>query len=169
MIKKILLIMLIAIPMGMTAQTLKFGHFKSFDILKAMPEFTQSQNELTKAQKTHEDEYKRITSEYQKTLEEFVAAKDSLPANISERRQKELQDMGQKVQEYGNFAQQDLEQLENKLMEPLTAKLNNAVKSVGDSEGMIYIFDLSRIPVAYVNDKQSTDITNAIKAKLGIK
>ena len=71
---------------------------------------------------------------------ECINAQDSLPQNIAERRQKELQDMAQKVQEYAQFADQDLSQLQKKLMEPIILKVNNAVKAVGDAEGMTYIF-----------------------------
>ncbi len=168
MMKKILLTLLIALPLGVAAQTFKFGHFKSNDIFQVMPDFTQAQNELNKAQKVHEDEYSRIVNEYQKAIEEYSLAQDSLPENIADRRQKELQDMGQKVQEYSQFAGQDLEALQGKLMEPIILKLNNAIQSVGDAEGMTYIFDLSRTDIPYVNEKTSTDLTNAIKAKLGI-
>lgn len=169
MMKKILLTLLIALPIGVAAQTFKFGHFKSGEIFQVMPEFAQAQNELNKAQKVHEDEYKRIANEYQKMIEEFVNAKDSLPVNIADRRQKELQDMGQKVQEYSQFASQDLDSLQAKLMEPIFLKLNNAIKAVGDAEGMTYIFDLNRTDIPYVNDKTSIDVSNSIKAKLGVK
>ena len=167
MIKKLLLLALVALPMSVAAQTIKLGHFKSSDVLQGMPEFTQAQNELNKQAQMHDEEYKRITGEYQKTLEEFVNAQDSLPQNIAERRQKELQDMAQKVQEYAQFADQDLSQLQKKLMEPIILKVNNAVKAVGDAEGMTYIFDLSTTTIPYVNDKLSIDLTAAIKSKLG--
>ena len=167
MIKKLLLLALVALPMSVAAQTIKLGHFKSSDVLQGMPEFTQAQNELNKQAQMHDEEYKRITGEYQKTLEEFVNAQDSLPQNIAERRQKELQDMAQRVQEYAQFADQDLSQLQKKLMEPIILKVNNAVKAVGDAEGMTYIFDLSTTTIPYVNDKVSIDLTAAIKSKLG--
>ncbi len=169
MIKKILLAMLVALPMGVAAQNFKFGHFRGNDVVQAMPEFTQAQAELTKQSKMHEDEYKRIGTEYQKALEEFVNAKDSLPTNIADRRQKELQEMAQKVQNYAQFADQDLATLQQKLMEPIVTKVNNAVKAVGDAEGMTYIFDLTSTSIPYVNDKSSIDLTEAIKAKLNGK
>ncbi|MGI6218410.1 MAG: OmpH family outer membrane protein [Bacteroidaceae bacterium] len=167
MIKKLILAALIALPMSAAAQTIKLGHFRSSDVLQGMAEFTQAQNEMNKQSKMHDDEYKRITTEYQKTLEDFVNAQDSLPQNIAERRQKELQDMAQKVQEYAQFADQDLSQLQKKLMEPIILKINEAVKAVGDAQGMTYIFDLNSTSIPYVNDKVSVDLTNEIKAKVG--
>lgn len=169
MIKKLFLAALIALPMSVAAQTIKLGHFRSSDVLQSMPEFTEAQNEMNKQSKMHDDEYKRITSEYQKTLEEFVNAQDSLPQNIAERRQKELQDMAQKVQEYAQFADQDLSQLQKKLMDPIVMKINDAVKAVGDAQGMTYIFDLNSTSIPYVNDKVSVDLTEAIKSKVNTK
>jgi len=163
--KKTLLVMMLALPMVLAAQNLKLGHFKSSEVLKAMPEYTQAQEAMKKASATHEEEYKRITAEYQKNLEEFNSAKE-LPDNIKDRRQKELQDMGQKVQEYAQFAQQDLETTQKKLMEPLVTKINTAIKSVGDAEGMTYIFDLSNTEIPYVNATTAIDLTEKIKTKL---
>jgi len=157
--------MMLALPMVLAAQNLKLGHFKSSEVLKAMPEYTQAQEAMKKASATHEEEYKRITAEYQKNLEEFNSAKE-LPDNIKDRRQKELQDMGQKVQEYAQFAQQDLETTQKKLMEPLVTKINTAIKSVGDAEGMTYIFDLSNTEIPYVNATTAIDLTEKIKTKL---
>lgn len=164
--KKILLVMMLALPMALAAQNLKLGHFKSSEVLKAMPEFAQAQEAMSKAQKTHNDEYDRIVAEYQKNLTEFTTAEKQLPDNIKDRRQKELQDMGQKIQDYQKFAQQDLQETEKKLMEPLITKVNTAIKNVGDTEGMTYIFDLSNTEIPYVNATTATDLTEKIKAKL---
>ncbi|MBP8776789.1 MAG: OmpH family outer membrane protein [Bacteroidaceae bacterium] len=164
--KKILLVMMLALPMALAAQNLKLGHFKSTEILKAMPEYTQAQEAMKKAAATHDEEYKRIVDEYQKNLQEFTAAEKQLPDNIKDRRQKELQDMGQKIQDYQQFAQQDLEATQKKLMEPLVTKINTAIKSVGDTEGMTYIFDLSNTEIPYVNATTAIDLTEKIKAKL---
>ena len=40
-------------------------------------------------------------------------------------------------------------------MAPIYKKLDDAIKAVGAAEGVIYIFDLARTPVAYVNESQS--------------
>ena len=40
MLKKIALVMLLALPMGVFAQNLKFGHINAQEIITVMPEFT---------------------------------------------------------------------------------------------------------------------------------
>ena len=41
MLKKIALVMLLALPMGVFAQNLKFGHINAQEIITVMPEFTK--------------------------------------------------------------------------------------------------------------------------------
>ena len=46
MLKKIALVMLLALPMGVFAQNLKFGHINAQEIITVMPEFTKAQNDI---------------------------------------------------------------------------------------------------------------------------
>ena len=98
MLKKIALVMLLALPMGVFAQNLKFGHINAQEIITVMPEFTKAQNDIQTLEKQLTAELQRTQEEFNKKYQEFqqAMAKDSLPANIAERRQKELQDMMQK-------------------------------------------------------------------------
>lgn len=54
-------------------------------------------------------------------------------------------------------------------MTPIYKKLDDAIKAVGVSEGVIYIFDLARTSIPYINESQSTNLTNKVKNQLGIK
>lgn len=55
------------------------------------------------------------------------------------------------------------------MMEPIYKKFEDALKAVGQEGGYIYIFDLNRTDIPYVNETQSTDVTAAVKTKLGLK
>ena len=96
-------------------------------------------------------------------------AKDSLPANIAERRQNELQDMSQKIDQFRQKAMQDMEKAQSDKMAPIYKKLDDAIKAVGAAEGVIYIFDLARTAIPYINEAQSINLTSKVKAQLGIK
>ena len=97
MLKKIALVLMLALPMGVFAQNLKFGHINAQEIITVMPEFTKAQNDIQNLEKQLTAELQRTQEEFNKKYQEFqqAIAKDSLPANIAERRQKELQDMMQ--------------------------------------------------------------------------
>ena len=170
MLKKIALVMLLALPMGVFAQNLKFGHINAQEIITVMPEFTKAQNDIQNLEKQLTAELQR-TQEFNKKYQEFqqAIAKDSLPANIAERRQKELQDMMQRQEQFQQDAQQQMTKAQNDAMAPIYKKLDDAIKAVGAAEGVIYIFDLARTPIPYVNETLSINLTNKVKANLGIK
>lgn len=171
MLKKIALVMLLALPMGVFAQNLKFGHINAQEIVSVMPEFTKAQNDIQALEKQLTSELERTQQEFNKKYQEFQQAisKDSLPANIAERRQKELQDMAQRQEQFQQEAAQQMQKAQSDAMAPIYQKLDNAIKAVGAAEGVIYIFDLARTPIPYVNESQSVNLTNKVKTQLGIK
>ena len=171
MLKKIALVMLLALPMGVFAQNLKFGHINAQEIITVMPEFTKAQNDIQTLEKQLTAELQRTQEEFNKKYQEFqqAIAKDSLPPNIAERRQKELQDMMQRQEQFQQDAQQQMAKAQNDAMAPISQKLDNAIKAVGAAEGVIYIFDLARTSIPYVNESQSINLTSKVKANLGIK
>ena len=171
MLKKIALVMLLALPMGVFAQNLKFGHINAQEIITVMPEFTKAQNDIQTLEKQLTAELHRTQEEFNKKYQEFqqAIAKDSLPPNIAERRQKELQDMMQRQEQFQQDAQQQMAKAQNDAMAPIYQKLDNAIKAVGAAEGVIYIFDLARTSIPYVNESQSINLTSKVKANLGIK
>ena len=171
MLKKIALVLLLALPMGVFAQNLKFGHINAQEIVSAMPEFAKAQSDIEALDKQLTSELQRTQEEFNKKYQEFqqAIAKDSLPANIAERRQKELQDMMQRQEQFQQEAQQQMQKAQADAMAPIYKKLDVAIKAVGAAEGVIYIFDLARTPVAYVNESQSINLTPKVKTQLGIK
>ena len=171
MLKKIALVLMLALPMGVFAQNLKFGHINAQEIVSAMPEFAKAQSDIEALDKQLTSELQRTQEEFNKKYQEFqqAIAKDSLPANIAERRQKELQDMMQRQEQFQQEAQQQMQKAQADAMAPIYKKLDDEIKEVGAAEGVIYIFDLARTPVAYVNESQSINLTPKVKTQLGIK
>ena len=147
----------------------KFGHLKSADVLTVMPEFTKAQTDIQAMQKQYEDEMKRATDELTKKYTEYQQEQANLPKNIQERRQKELQELQEKGMQFQQDAQQQLQKSYADMMEPIYKKIEDAIKAVGQEGGYTYIFDLNRTEIPYVNEAQSTDVTAAVKAKVGIK
>lgn len=111
MLKKIALVLMLALPMGVFAQNLKFGHINAQEIVSAMPEFAKAQSDIEALDKQLTSELQRTQEEFNKKYQEFqqAIAKDSLPANIAERRQKELQDMMQRQEQFQQEAQQQMQ------------------------------------------------------------
>ena len=167
MLKKIALILLLIAPMTVFAQ--KFGHIKTQAIISIMPEYTKAQTDIQTLQKQYEDDIKRLTDELQKKFTEYQQEQANLPKNIQERRQKELQELNEKGMQMQQDAQQELERAWMSMLEPIAKKIDEAIKAVGQEGGYVYIFDLNSTNIPFVNETLSTDVTDAVKAKLGIK
>lgn len=164
--KKLLVMLLMLAPMAAFAQ--KFGHVNSQEIIQAMPEFTKARADLEALTKQYDADLKSMQEELQKKSEAYEKEQATLPANIKQRRETELQEMYQKIQQSYQDNQQALAKEQNEKMQAITAKVLEAIKAVGDAGGYVYIMDMgSGIP--YISNTQSTDVTKDVKAKLGLK
>ena len=167
MLKKIALLLMLVLPMSVFAQ--KFGHIKTREILTIMPEYTKAQTDIQTMQKQYEDEMKRLQDEINKKFAAYQQEQANLPKNIQERRQKELQELNERGMQMQQDAQQQLQQSWMQMLEPIAKKIDDAIKAVGQEGGYIYIFDLNATQIPFINETQSTDVTSAVKAKLGLQ
>ena len=167
MLKKIALILLLVLPMSVFAQ--KFGHVKTQEILTAMPEYTKAQTDIQTMQKQYEDEMKRVSDEFTKKYTAYQQEQANLPKNIKQTRQNELQELSERGMQMQQDSQQQLQQSWMQMLEPIAKKIDDAIKAVGQEGGYVYIFDLNATQIPFVNESLSTDVTGAVKAKLGIQ
>lgn len=164
--KKLIIMALLLMPVSLFAQ--KFGHFNSATIIQAMPEYTKGQQEIETMRKQFEDDLKRQQDEFNKKTQEYQAQHDSLPTNIQQRREQELSDMYQRIQQNYQDNQSALQKASSEKMQAITTKVLDAVKAIGESDGYVYIMDVTG-GIPYISTTLSTDVTAKIKTKLGIK
>ncbi len=166
--KKVLFIALIILaPISVFGQ--KFGQLNSYDIIPLMPEYVQAQTELKTLQKQYDDELKYLEDEFNKKRDEYVAQSSTLPDNIKARREQELQESQQKASQFYSDCQVNLQNKSTELMDAIYAKLNKAIKEVGEEGGFVCIFDATGGTVPYISSTLTTDVTVPVKAKLGIQ
>ena len=145
----------------------KFGHVNSQEIIQAMPEFSKARTEIEALTKQYEADLKSMYEELQKKGEAYEKEQATLPANIKERRVKELAEMQQKIQQNYQDNQQALAQAQQEKMNAITTKVLDAIKAVGQAGNYIYIMDMGS-GVPYISTTLSTDVTAEVKKKLGI-
>jgi outer membrane protein len=166
--KKTIIIALMALlPFGAFAQ--KFGHINSADIIPLMSEYKSAQAELDELQKQYRDEFNYMQTEYQKKEDDYLANRETMPETIRTRREQELGESQQKMSQYLQDCQINLEQKSKDLMDGINSKVLKAIQSVGEEGGYICIFDLAGGVVPFVNSTLTTDVTETVKSKLGIK
>ena len=167
MFKKILLAALVAVPMCLSAQTLKFGTVNPTEIFNVMPDVATANNTLKGVQDKYEAQAKPLQEELQKKQAELeTLAKNKAPEATLEAKQKEFEDLYTRYQTFMQTAQQDMQKQQETLLAPIQQKLVNAIQAVGAEGGYAGIIDANTL--LYKGDNIE-DITAKVKAKLGIK
>ena len=166
--KKTIIIALMALlPFGAFAQ--KFGHINSADIIPLMTEYKTAQAELEELQGQFREELNYMDTEYGKKLEDYEKNRETLPESIRTRREQELMESQQKMQQYYQDCQIKLEQKSNELMNNINTKLQKAIQTVGEEGAYVCIFDIAGGVVPFVSSTLTTDVTETVKGKLGLK
>jgi outer membrane protein len=166
--KKIIIIALMAVlPFGAFAQ--KFGHINSSDIIPLMSEYKAAQTEMEELLKQYQDELNYMQTEYQKKEDDYLANRETLPESIRTRREQELGESQQKIAQYYQDCQVNLEQKQMDLQNGINSKLQKAIQAVGEEGAYVCVFDLAGGGVPFVSSTLTTDVTDAVKGKLGIK
>lgn len=164
--KKLIAILFLMAPLAIFAQ--KFGHLNSADIMQAMPEYKTAQTEIQNLEKQYGNELQLMESELAKKSEAYEKEKATLPANIAQRRETELQEIYGRMQQFYQDSQIKLQQASQEKMNVLVEKITKAIKEVGVAGGYLYIFDTSS-GIPYISETLSTDVTGDVKKKLGIQ
>ena len=76
--------------------------------------------------------------------------------------------MQQRIQGFQQTAQQDLQQKEAELFQPIMDKAQSAIEAVAKANGFTHVFDLGAGGVLYFSE-QSIDILPLVKKELGIE
>ena len=146
----------------------KFGHVNTQEIVQAMPEFTTARTDIEKLTQQYEADLKSMQDELQKKAEAFEKEEATLPENIKTRRNQELPDLYQRIQQTYQDNQQALAKAQQEKMQAITTKVLDAIKAVGQEGGYVYVMDMSA-GIPYISTTLSSDVTAQVKAKLGLK
>ena len=149
------------------AQTLKFGHINSSDLIQMMPQTKGADSSLKKYGESLDGQLKAMTAEYQSKLQNYQSKADSMPEAIRATREKELSDLGNRIQEFQQTAQESIQKKKEELYGPILKKAEDAIKEIAKEKSYSYIFDTSPGVVLYA--QEGDNIMPLVKTKLGIK
>jgi outer membrane protein len=169
MIKSVKLVALVILLAASTtyAQTLKFGHINSTQLLGFMPETKNADSTLQKFGASLESQLKTMTNEYQSKISDYRANEAVMAEPVKDAKVREINDLEQRIQEFQESAQQSLQKKKEEIYTPIIKKAEDAIKSIAKDKEYSYIFDTSVGVVLFAQD--SDDIMPLVKAKLGLK
>jgi outer membrane protein len=162
----ILISAVILVAGSVQAQTGKFGHVNSQELLGMMPETAQAEKDLQVFQGQLEKRLKELQSGYQMEIENF----QNLPADTPETTVNDMRNgiltIEQRIQEFQVSAERDLMAKRETILSPIITKLQGAIDTVGTENEFTYIFDTSTGAIVFQGG--GVDITPMVKTKLGI-
>jgi outer membrane protein len=105
--------------------------------------------------------------EYNNRLDQYVKDNKNLTELVRATREQELADMQNRINNFQQQAQVQLQDKQAELLNPIIEKATKAINNVAKDGGYIYIYDIRTL--VYVDTVKSTDIAPLVKTKLGIK
>jgi len=170
--KRILLIttvfVIFSLPcLKVEAQTLKFGHINTDELIRAMPEYDSAMAKLTRIQKELINELELMQVELNNKYETYNKESKNYTELVRQTKEQELADMSKRIQDFQLQAQNQLQEEQTNLTRPIFDKVDKAIKDVGKEGGFIYVFDVAQL--RYFDESRSVNVLPQVKAKLGIK
>lgn len=159
----------VGLGQGVMAQSFKFGHINSDELFMQMPERDSliAQLEAYQTELANMEELMQV--EYNNKYNDYAETQETLTNLVRQTKEEELQSLIEKINNFRQRAQQDMQQKQAELTQPVLQKAEKAIKDVAKENGFTYVFDLARGPIIYFDEEVSIDILPLVKAKLGIE
>ena len=162
----LLLFMVAVMPASMAQKSIKLGHINSSELMQIMPGRDSAQAALQKEIDDLKATLKSMQDELESRYNDYRSKESQMSDLIKQTKQRELQDMQARIEEFHNNAQQQLQEREQQLFEPIINRARKAIEEVGKERGYTYIFDVSNSALLYSQD--SDDVMPLVKAKLNL-
>ena len=151
------------------SQNLKFGHINRNELIQSLPEFDSANVQLQNFQKELVNALELMSVELNNKNDAYTKESKNYTDIVKQTKEQELMDMNRRIQEFQTSAQEQLQNKQMELFQPITAKVDKTIQDVGKENGLVYVFDVSGGQVLYVDEAKSTNILTLAKTKLGVK
>ncbi|PHS60683.1 MAG: hypothetical protein COB12_12820 [Flavobacterium sp.] len=165
--KNLLLVSVLILGFTATQAQSKLGHINIQELVSAMPQTKQMEEDVKKAAMAYDADYAMQTDALQAKLQKYDQEAATQTDSENQKRALEVEEMKRKLELFAQGAQQELQKKQFDLYRPIEEKAQNAIKDVAAERGIIYVFDSSPGKGLIVFDK-GENIFEAVKAKLGI-
>lgn len=169
--KRFFLIALAIVGLAMHANAQKLGYINTEKILSQLPEYVEAQkilNDLSAQYKAEVDsEFKVVEQMYNKYMSvknQLSVAQQSMQEEAIIEKEKSAKELGNRYFGQDGFMQKKSEEL----MQPIRAKVQEAVDKIAKNENFMIIFDLAAIQGVVYDDPQydmSGKVLEMINAK----
>ncbi|TCN72939.1 OmpH family outer membrane protein [Acetobacteroides hydrogenigenes] len=165
------LLIICAVLLGGTAfgQNLKFGIINTQEVISKMPERDSAEAKLMKLRNELGSQIEALQVELNQKYQAYAQGREKMADLVRQNKEKEIQDLQQRIQEYGQNAESELGKQQSALLKPIVEKITDAIKAVGKANGFAYIFDTAVPSLAYYDSAMAVDVLPLVIKQLGIK
>lgn len=164
--KKIILIAAMALfTLAASAQG-KFAYVNFNELVMLMPEADAARTQMQASQKEASDTYQSMVDEANAKLSEYQQKEATWTQAIKDSKAKELNDIQVRIQEFQQSIQQELQQQQAQLMDPIYKKAQEEVEKLAKAGGYLFVFETSQY--IYVDKAQCKDLTPDARKVLNI-
>jgi outer membrane protein len=152
--------------MSFTAQAQsKVAHINLEELVRSMPEFQTNMSELEKIAKDYEIELENLNKEYIAKRQDYAADEQNQTRVTNANRAQELADMENRIIQYRQTINQDLQNKNFELMKPVYEKANAAIDKIASSQGFDYVLNSQQGGPILIS--KGKDLMADVKIELG--
>ncbi len=158
-------------PAAAAPGPLKLGYTSMDYLLSQVPEAKEIQNQLTIQKTQLENEAKRLEKEFQDKLAVYEKGAAQMSEVIRADKEKELQSLQGRFQEFQRNADTQLQQKYQQLVNPVIQKIQKNVDATAKENGYNYVFNLDAgagTAVILLYAPEDNNITDLVLKKMGI-
>ncbi len=149
-----------------TISAQKIAHINLDSLISIMPESKTAQQAVQDYAKQLEKQVTAMQTELQGKYDEYQKTGADMAPIIKANKEKELNDLNQRIQDFQQQAQQDYQKKSAELSKPVYEKAKKAIDQVAKENGYKYALDTSTGLVIY--SEPAEDIIGLVIKKLGI-
>ncbi|WP_121666767.1 OmpH family outer membrane protein [Mesonia aquimarina] len=123
------------------AQDSKVAHIATQELIESMPGYQAAMTQLEKLQNTYRSDIDDLLKEAQNKNKKYQAEAAQKTEEENAERARELQTTQQKIMQYRQTAQEDLQKKETELLRPVYEKARTAIQKVARDKGFNYVLD----------------------------
>ena len=155
--------------MSLQAQNVKIGYADVDYILSEMPETKQVESELQSLNTQLQNQLQAKYQEYQQKLKAYQEQAATMVDAIRQEKETELAQLEQRIQKLQQDAQSTIQKKTSELMQPLYAKIGDAIEAVAKANGFTYVINgqVGGIDVVLYADEQY-DVSDLVLKNMGI-
>lgn len=169
-IKTVVAIAFVAImAVTTTASAQKIGYINVAEVIQIMPDMKTATAEFETYAKEIQTQFQALNSEFSTKSQDFGAKSSTYTDLIRQQKEKELQDLATRIQEFEQAAQADMQKKQDDLMAPIVAKVKDALTKVSKENSILFVLDTANQGIPYYNEAAMTNMLPLVKKSLGLQ